>query len=122
MGCFGARSAKQTRLVSNSRHVFELHRTLHRSELNLNSDGIVIRDEISGSVTGGPALTATQEYPWGYADEVLKLFETATVPEPEFNVQDTQPQEPQTDDLWLDAGAAELAEFVGLPMDRVVCL
>ena len=116
MGCYGAGSAKATMLLSNSKLVHMLHRSLVRAEHKFDADGIVVPAP-SGGVSGGPNLTSTQEYPFAYAEEVLNVFRATT----DFKTEHVPSKSDASPDaVWDDVGAQSLASWAGVPVDRLI--
>ena len=128
MGAFGALTPKSTNLWSStSGLVHGLHRSMTRADMQAMSErsGIATysvnvdrRDAGLSNVTGSAHLHDTQEYPWGYGQEVTRLFRHHRL---NFDYNDYEPgfMPNVTDDLWPDANFVEFAERLGVPADRL---
>ena len=119
MGPFGAPTAKASILFCNHQLVYKMHRKLNRKTFQGSSEGVVTAHEATGGITGGPNLRLTQVYPVGYAAALLESWASADLKELE---QHNLPEdlEPQVTDLWLDAGMNEVAQYLGVPLDKLL--
>ncbi len=113
MGRFGADSAKGTWLMSNSQTLLDgLTRNLVRNEHVFQNDDITRPHYSGGSL-------AWSEYPEEFCVEVAISARSVSFPQLLLDV--PSPGVPQVTDLWEDARSGELAKFIGLPNDRLVC-
>ena len=120
LGMFGASTPKPIKLVSNAKEIRQLDRRLQRGRFQSSTEQQVFTNDDHG-VSGGPMLKETQVYPWGFAEGYFQMvhsvdFETLLIELPagrSFN--------PQEVDSWQDeADVKQLADFLGVPFDRVI--
>ena len=117
LGSFGATSPKPIKIMPNNNCIYQLERRMpHNMDKDLEHP--VVYQSADGSVTGGPGLKESQEYPWAFACAYFDAINESTPHHLLTISSDTD--EPQCNDLWLDAGAKELSDWIGLPFDRVV--
>ena len=116
MGCYGAETQKGIQVISSAPEIGLLRRTLVRAEHNFDSTGVTIR-EADGGVTGGPRLKGTQVYPLGYCSNVLRLYRHFDSPSSQWP---DDVSEPQLGDIWPDAEVQAMADFLRVPVDRLM--
>ena len=122
---FGASSPNPTILMSSSAWVLNLWKKLNTS-IPLDNDDVTYKTEgPSGkiSVTGGPGLKGTQEYPVLYGQTICSEWEHGAVEDifhdvvadPDSNV---PWDEWQPNCEWPDAKLSDLADLLHIPSDR----
>ena len=107
MGCFGAPTAKPTKLGSNDfMLVARLHRRMTTAVRSLlNSDGVTtVEEDVFGHkhVTGGPALKGTQEYTPQFAAAVVRSWQQWRTDKQEASSSDDDADLGQEDDPYLE--------------------
>ena len=79
------------------------------------------KDPISGALTGGKHLKASQECPVEYGREVAAAYKShlESVPDEVAGSEASSEEEDMADlDSWADAGLGEVCEWLGLPEHR----
>ena len=124
MGAFGGETSKGSNLYSDATYVHKLVRcptAADRARFAALDREMMIKDPISGALTGGKDLTSSQAYPVECGREVAAAYKShiESLPD-EVAVSEASFEEEAMADLdsWADAGLGEVCEWLGLPAHR----
>ncbi len=105
MGAFGAPTPKATVLYASDEWALALGR---KQPQGLKSEGVV-KKIAKGRVQGGPRLKATQEYPDGYGEAVLRAWRQSQT---KLQPAETVSHAPANSDEWQEADLRSVAHHL----------
>ena len=118
MGAYGATTKKPTKLWSSKRFVTKLARNLPSGQ----EFAQCVKRGSNGSVSGTSELKETQQYTDEYGAAVARIFKDDWDLTP-LDVSDSESEEgadKQLEDLWPDADLRSVADYLGIPHDRLI--
>ena len=124
MGAFGGDCPKPTNLYSDSSYVHKLVRSptqADRARFAELDREIMTRCPITGALSGGRDMKASQAYPVEYGRVVAASYKTHIDKTPEElpDSETSSEEDCMADrDSWADAGVCEVCDWLGVPSNR----
>ena len=125
MGAFGGPTPKATNLYTDAPYAHKLIRTpsaFDRALFAVEDKEIMVKDPITGALSGGRDMKESQAYPVGYGEEVASAYknhlDTVTEVLADSECSSDEANMVATDQ-WLDTGLHKTCEWLELPSDAM---
>ena len=125
MGAFGGPTPKATDLYTDAPYAHKLVRSpsaSDRARFATTDKEIMVKDPITGALSGGKDVKESQAHPEGYGVEVASAYKQhLDTPEllADFSESSSDEENMQAADPWMDAGLRKSCEWLELPHDAM---